>query len=96
MDNIIYDVLCITLGYFGVHKFYKKDTKMGIIYLCTLGLFGCGWIIDSIKAILDIVNMFKAEQDKTIQNGFKQRTQGPSMAWNQSRRQCSRGGKGIH
>ena len=68
MDNIIYDVLCITLGYFGVHKFYKKDTKMGIIYLCTLGLFGCGWIIDSIKAILDIVNMFKAEQDKTIQN----------------------------
>lgn len=41
---------------------------MGIIYLCTLGLFGCGWIIDSIKAILDIVNMFKAEQDKTIQN----------------------------
>lgn len=40
--------LCLLLGYFGVHKFYEGNTKMGIIYLCTVGLFGIGWIMDMI------------------------------------------------
>lgn len=40
--------LCLLLGYFGIHKFYEGNTKMGIIYLCTVGLFGIGWIIDII------------------------------------------------
>lgn len=38
--------LCLFLGIFGVHKFYEGNTKMGIIYLCTFGLCGVGWIID--------------------------------------------------
>ena len=28
------------------HKFYEGKFGMGILYLCTLGLFGIGWIID--------------------------------------------------
>lgn len=28
------------------HKFYEGKTGMGILYLCTMGLFGIGWIID--------------------------------------------------
>lgn len=28
------------------HKFYEGKAGMGILYLCTMGLFGIGWIID--------------------------------------------------
>lgn len=41
--------LCIFFGYFGAHKFYESNTKQGILYLCTFGLFGFGWIIDIFK-----------------------------------------------
>lgn len=30
------------------HKFYEGKIGMGILYLCTFGLFGIGWIIDII------------------------------------------------
>lgn len=39
-------LLCIFLGYFGAHKFYVGKIGIGILYLCTFGLFGIGWIID--------------------------------------------------
>ncbi|MDE6356046.1 MAG: TM2 domain-containing protein [Clostridia bacterium] len=38
--------LCLFGGYIGLHKFYEGKTGMGVLYLCTLGLFGIGWIID--------------------------------------------------
>lgn len=31
------------------HKFYEGKVGMGILYLCTVGLFGIGWIIDIIS-----------------------------------------------
>lgn len=34
------------------HKFYEGKIGMGILYLCTLGLFGIGWIIDLICLIM--------------------------------------------
>ena len=49
--------LCLFLGWLGVHKFYVGKTGMGILYLFTLGLFGFGWLIDTIKCI---VKFFKA------------------------------------
>ncbi len=30
------------------HKFYEGNIGMGILYLCTMGLFGIGWIADLI------------------------------------------------
>ncbi len=41
-------LLCIFLGVFGAHKFYEGKTGMGILYLCTGGLFTIGWIVDII------------------------------------------------
>ena len=38
--------MCLFGGYIGLHKFYEGKTGMGVLYLCTLGLFGIGWIID--------------------------------------------------
>ena len=38
--------LCLFLGYFGAHKFYEGKIGSGILYCCTVGLFGIGWIID--------------------------------------------------
>ena len=43
--------LCLFLGEFGAHKFYEGKTGMGILYLFTLGLFGIGWLIDTISLL---------------------------------------------
>lgn len=40
--------LCLFLGFLGAHKFYEGRTGMGILYLLTMGLFGIGWLIDTI------------------------------------------------
>lgn len=39
-------LLCIFLGYFGIHYFYVGKIGKGILYLFTCGLFGFGWVID--------------------------------------------------
>ncbi len=44
--------LCLCLGYFGAHKFYEGRIGMGILYLCTGGLFGIGWVVDCIRLLL--------------------------------------------
>ena len=40
--------LCLFLGMFGAHKFYEGRVLLGILYICTGGLFGIGIIIDLI------------------------------------------------
>lgn len=40
--------LCLFLGFFGVHKFYKKKIGIGILYFFTAGILCLGWIYDSI------------------------------------------------
>ena len=41
-------MLCIFLGYFGVHRFYAGKIVTGVIWMVTGGLFGIGYIIDII------------------------------------------------
>lgn len=38
--------LAVPLGFFGLHHFYLGNTKRGILFLCTLGVFGLGWLAD--------------------------------------------------
>ena len=51
-DKWIAFFLCLFLGYLGIHKFYEGKIGMGILYLCTFGLFGIGAIIDLIAIVM--------------------------------------------
>jgi DNA-directed RNA polymerase subunit M/transcription elongation factor TFIIS len=55
-------LLCLFLGMFGAHKFYIKDYKKGFIYLFTIGLFGIGWIVDTIKLFINLVTSEERKQ----------------------------------
>lgn len=44
-------LLCIFLGTLGVHRFYEGKIGTGILWLCTLGLFGIGWIVDIVMIV---------------------------------------------
>lgn len=45
-------LLCISLGWLGIHRFYEGKIITGIIWLFTLGLFGIGWFVDIICTIM--------------------------------------------
>ena len=48
----IKDILIVVFGgLFGLHKFLKGEIGMGILYLCTGGLFFIGWIKDIIEVV---------------------------------------------
>lgn len=54
INPVLYTIIVFFFGLFGVHKFIVGSIGMGILYFCTGGLFGIGWIIDLIKAINSI------------------------------------------
>ena len=61
------------LGLFGVHKFIDGDKKNGFLYLFTAGLFGVGWIHDTVVATVDVIKFYSNNHNKssatTISNG---------------------------
>ncbi len=48
----MYNILCIFLGWLGLHKFYEKKVLLGIIYFFTGGLFGIAWLYDILKLLI--------------------------------------------
>lgn len=47
-------LITLFFGWSGAHKFMEKKIGVGILYLFTFGLFGVGWIVDSVHAYRDI------------------------------------------
>lgn len=45
-------LVCLFLGMFGVHKFREKKKGLGILYLCSCGLLGFGWLYDCIRYLI--------------------------------------------
>ena len=50
--QIVAFILCLFLGFLGIHRFYLGYTAMGVLYLFTFGLFGLGWLVDFILLII--------------------------------------------
>ena len=44
-------LLCLLLGWAGAHRFYEGKYFTGVLYLCTLGLFGIGIVIDLLRIL---------------------------------------------
>ena len=64
-NTTTYFFLTLFLGWLGVHRFYRKQWGIGILYLFTAGIFGIGWIIDliiSIKILYDANKRSKVTQ----------------------------------
>ena len=50
-SKIVTLILCIFVGYLGIHRFYVGKVGSGIIYFFTGGGFMIGWIYDIIKIL---------------------------------------------
>jgi TM2 domain-containing membrane protein YozV len=55
-------LLCIFLGFWGIHRFYLGKIKTGILYFFTLGLFGVGWLYDLITLSRQVDKINGAER----------------------------------
>lgn len=42
-------ILCVLFGWLGVHRFYEGKVFTGLLYLCTLGFLGIGWIVNIVR-----------------------------------------------
>lgn len=61
-------ILCILFGYLGIHKFYERKIKIGLVYLFTFGLFGVGWIIDIVILFLKLLNSLLSNYNNADNN----------------------------
>lgn len=52
-------ILTIFFGWFGIYRLLKGQTGLFVLWLLTCGLFGAGWIVDIIFAIIDYMDVEK-------------------------------------
>lgn len=60
-------------GWLGLHKFKRQETKRGILYLVTFGLFGVGWLIDILRILLGV--------EKGEDEAYLLPVENPKMKW---------------
>ncbi len=64
VDYNIAWLLLTFLGFFGIHRMYCGRWLTGIVYLCTLGLFGVGVIYDfwTLNSQISLINHVSEKQ----------------------------------
>lgn len=58
-------LLCIFLGFTGIHRIFVGKPLSGVLWFVTFGLFGIGWIID---IILILTNNFRDMDGFLVKN----------------------------
>lgn len=68
-------IIAVFTGWLGGYRFYKKQTKMGLIYLFTIGLFCFGWFYDIFCAVREykkpksgVFTFYAVGLDRNIKN----------------------------
>lgn len=61
-------LITLCLGWTGIHRFKKKKYLTGAIWLCTLGLCGVGWTIDTVIAFMKMLNGNQTKTENTNKN----------------------------
>lgn len=62
-SRLVAFLLCYIFGMFGAHRFYVGKKGTAILYIFTMGLFGVGMIVDTLKIIL---GKFRDVEDNLI------------------------------
>jgi len=62
-SRLVAFLLCYIFGMFGAHRFYVGKKITAVIYILTMGLFGIGLLVDTLKIIL---GKFKDVEDNLI------------------------------
>lgn len=55
MAKVLRFLLTLFFRYLGIHKFIDKKYSIGFLYLCTAGLFGIGWLYDSVCSFHSLI-----------------------------------------
>ena len=58
-SRVIAFFLCLFLGNLGFHRFYVGKIGSGLLYLCTFGVCGLGWIMDLVSIIFGVFTDYK-------------------------------------
>ncbi len=67
-------ILALILGMYGGHYFYLGKYKKAVLYLCTVGLFGIGWLYDVVKYFRAMVYPEKTEPTIQVESEIKNET----------------------
>lgn len=81
-------VFWFPFGLFGLHHFYLGRKKWGILYACSFGCLGIGWIIDGIRLPFLIKEFNKYVRDPDMNNFHICRPSCRSCSVNRCRRCC--------
>ena len=61
-------LLCLFLGYLGVHRFYTGKIGTGVLMICTAGGLGVWWLID---LIMVACGSFRDIDGKLVEQWFE-------------------------